>query len=310
MHITHCLRTLKALKLQNNVHLCTIKPKEQRRETMNLDWSDIHYFVLMVEKQTLKATAEALQVEHSTVSRRIERLEKQLNVHLFDRINKRYLLTADGQRLYTEAKKLQFNVRQFVQAAQDSLQEMTNVLVSMPPMIAHALVSPHLAAFQQRFPAIRLVLSSNTAISSLHQRQADIALRLVVPQQNDLVVRRLRDMQYGWFAHADYVKNTPESQWQYIDFGVTGPHTPWLNKQLADKSIGFVCNDFAVMQSAVMQKLGIGWLPFEYGNSSEFIQVHTSEIFIGQLHLVMHEDVRHAQKVRDVADFLIEILRE
>ena len=106
-------------KIPNDVYLCTIPMN------LNLDWNDIHYFLLLVENQTLTATANVLNVEHSTVSRRIERLEKELNVHLFNRIHKRYLLTDDGKRLYTEAKKLQFNVRQIAQTAQDSRQAMT-----------------------------------------------------------------------------------------------------------------------------------------------------------------------------------------
>ncbi|ASK26953.1 LysR family transcriptional regulator [Neisseria chenwenguii] len=275
---------------------------------MNLDWNDIHYFLLLVEKQTLTATAAALQVEHSTVSHRIERLEKQLDLHLFDRINKRYLLTADGERLYAEARKLQFNVCQFAQAAQDSRQAVTEVSVSVPPFVAYALIASRLAEFYRRTDTIRLVLSSNTAISSLHQRQADITLRFALPEQNDLVVRRLRDVHYGWFAHRDYARNTPETDWQYIRFAVDGLRSEWLKKQLADKNIRFACNDFAVMKSAVRQQLGVGWLPFEYGETADFVRVHTDEIFSGSLHLVMHEDVRHSQKVRAVADFLGEVL--
>ena len=42
---------------------------------MQPDWNDVHYFTVLVERETLTAAAEALNVQHSTVSRRIERLE-------------------------------------------------------------------------------------------------------------------------------------------------------------------------------------------------------------------------------------------
>lgn len=277
---------------------------------MNLDWNDIHYFLQLVEKQTLTSTAAALEVEHSTVSRRIERLEKQLGLHLFDRINKRYLLTADGERLYGEAKKLQFNIQQFTQAAQDSRQALTEVLVSVPPFVANGLLSPLLGEFYRRFQHIRLVLVSDANQSSLHQRQADIALRIVPPEQNDLVARRLRDVVYHWYAHKDYLARTPESDWQYLGLSLNGTKVQWVHQQLQGKPVRFSGNDFLLIQSAVQQQLGIGLLPTVYAENSDFVKVEQMATLTTPLYLIMHQDVRQSTRVREVADFLIEVLGE
>ncbi|MFC2292037.1 MAG: LysR family transcriptional regulator, partial [Kingella oralis] len=63
------------------------------------DWDDLHCFTVLVEKQTLTAAAETLGVQHSTISRRIARLEATLGLRLFDRIGRRYLLTDEGARI-------------------------------------------------------------------------------------------------------------------------------------------------------------------------------------------------------------------
>lgn len=272
---------------------------------MQLDWNDIHYFLLLVEKQTLTATAEALGVEHSTVARRIERLEKQLNLHLFDRINKRYLLTAAGERLYPEAKKLQFNIRQFRQTAEDSQQAVSEVLLSVSPFVAHALIAPLLSLFYQRFSHIRLVLTSDPTLSSLHQRQADIALRITLPEQNDLVARRLCDIDYRWYGHQDYLADTPKDAWQYLGLHLGGTQVKWVEEQLAEKPVCFVCNDFQMMQTAIVHKLGIGLLPCDY-RTEAMTELTAMPSLSTPLYLIMHEDVRHSQSVRDVADFLVE----
>ncbi|WP_150539071.1 LysR family transcriptional regulator [Actinobacillus vicugnae] len=274
----------------------------------NLDWNDLHYFILLVEKQTLTAAANALNVEHSTVSRRIERLEKQLNLHLFDRINKRYLLTDEGSQIYDEAKKLQLNILSLTQSAKDTSEQMAEVVLSAPPFVAHSVLAPQLSEFYRHFSHIRLILHSDTGISNLHQRQADIALRIAQPTQNDLVAKRLRDMEYRWFAHRDYLTRTPESQWQYLSLNLTGSHQQWLNEQLNGKSIRFACNDFQLLKSAVVQQLGIGLLPTYFANKNpEFVQIESINGYQSPLYLVMHEDVRHTQKVRAVADWLIEV---
>lgn len=68
-----------------------------------MDWNDVYFFTVLVEAGTLTAAAERLDVQHNTVSRRIARLERHLEVRLFDRIGKRYLLTDDGGRIYRQA---------------------------------------------------------------------------------------------------------------------------------------------------------------------------------------------------------------
>ncbi|AAU38613.1 MULTISPECIES: LysR family transcriptional regulator [Pasteurellaceae] len=277
---------------------------------MNLDWNDLHYFVLLVEKETLTAAANALDVEHGTVSRRIERLEKQLGLHLFNRINKRYLLTDDGRDLYAEAKKLQLNIKQFAQTAQDKCQSMGEVTVSAPPFVANSLITPLLAHFYRRFRHIRLILNSDSGLSNLHRSQADIALRIAQPKQDDLVAHRLMNVEYRWFAHRDYLACTPESERQFLSLNLTGTHQQWLQTQLTGKSVRFACNDFNIMKSAVLQQLGVGLLPVCYIDSPDLAAVKNMEYFRAPLYLVMHEDVRQSQKVRMAADFLIENLRD
>ena len=73
---------------------------------MNLDWNDVLHFVTLARHQTLSAAAEALGVQHSTVSRRIARLEKSLGLRLFHRMGKRHWLTEDGQRIHEHACEL------------------------------------------------------------------------------------------------------------------------------------------------------------------------------------------------------------
>ena len=163
----------------------------------HLDWNDVHHFVTLVEQETLTAASEVLDVQHSTVSRRIMQLEASLGLRLFDRIGKRYLLTEDGERLYMQARELSKNIAVFQRLAREQREAVTEVAISMPPVVLRWLLSPHLSAFYAQHPSIRLLLQSSAQLSNLHERQADIALRLLRPEANDLVVRRLRPLRFG-----------------------------------------------------------------------------------------------------------------
>ena len=71
-----------------------------------LDWDDIRYFVELARQGKLSATARVLDVEHSTVARRIGMLEARLGVRLFDRLPKHWALTVEGEELLAQARRV------------------------------------------------------------------------------------------------------------------------------------------------------------------------------------------------------------
>lgn len=280
-----------------------------------MDWNDLHYFVTLVEQQTLTGAAETLNVQHSTVSRRIAQLESALGLRLFDRIGKRYLLTDDGRRIHAQAQEVAVNMRVLQRLAREQREEIDEVVVSAPPVAAQVLLMPHFADFGRLHPNIRLTLQSSVMISNLHDRQADIALRVVKPEADDLVACRLRDVHYRLYAHPEYLKNTPRHDWAFFALNGHGTHGEFLSKQLIGRKIIFSSNDFSLIKTAITAKTGIGLLPDFYVRVEDgLLPVHlndnaTPETFSRALYLVMHEDLRRSPKVRKTADFLIERLQ-
>ena len=68
-----------------------------------LDLYDVYYFVQAVEKKGISATARALDLPKSTVSRRILALEAALGVRLIQRTTRRFAVTDVGQEFYERA---------------------------------------------------------------------------------------------------------------------------------------------------------------------------------------------------------------
>lgn len=63
-------------------------------------------FIAVVELGSLSKASEALHTSQPNLSLRIQQLEKQLNVQLFDREGKKLVLNPIGQKLYHDAKVL------------------------------------------------------------------------------------------------------------------------------------------------------------------------------------------------------------
>ena len=71
------------------------------------DWNDLRYFLELSRQGKLVRAAARLHVDHTTVSRRIGALEKQLDVRLFDKSPRGYQLTDAGLRLLPMAEKIE-----------------------------------------------------------------------------------------------------------------------------------------------------------------------------------------------------------
>lgn len=281
-----------------------------------LDWNDIQHFVTLVEHETLTAAAEALDVQHSTVSRRVAQLEASLGLRLFDRMGKRYLLTEDGQRLYAHARELAKDVGVLQRLAREQRQAVAEVVLTAPPVVLRALLLPHLPAFYAQVPGVRLLLHSGAEMRDLHQRQADIALRLVRPEAPDLVVRRLRPVRFGFYADAAYLRRTARADWRFLTLPATAnAQARWAHAQIGSGEVALACNDFELIKQGARAGLGIGFLPADSVQANDGLQpvaLHGTQAQTHEetLYLVMHEDVRRSPKVRAVADFLVRVLAQ
>ena len=70
------------------------------------DWNDLRYFLELSRQGKLVKAALRLQVDHTTVSRRIASLEKQLQARLFDKLPTGYQLTDARIRLLQTSEQI------------------------------------------------------------------------------------------------------------------------------------------------------------------------------------------------------------
>lgn len=281
---------------------------------MDIDWNDVHHFVTLVEKQTLTAAAEQLDVQHGTVSRRIHQLEAVLGLRLFDRVGKRYFLTRDGEIIYRQACELSRDMKILKHVARTQAQGLSEVTISAPPLLLREVLSHELPEFHREHASIRLLLTSDVRISNLHTRDADIALRIVYPEHDDLAVARLRSIHYGFYAHAGYLARHGRKDWQFLHFSAEGNRqSQWSAESIGDQPIVMATNDFGLIKQYIANQQGIGLLPdFAVRPSDGFQPVSLQDDVPGevveQLYLVMHENIRNTPRVRAVADFLTRVL--
>src|ERR1700761_9386370 len=71
------------------------------------DWDDIRYFLAVARDSSVRAAAEPLGVNHSTVLRRIAQLEEHLGAHMFEKLPSGYRLTEAGEEVVELANQME-----------------------------------------------------------------------------------------------------------------------------------------------------------------------------------------------------------
>ncbi len=119
----------------------------------------LRYFLAVAEEQNFSRAAERLRMAQPPLSDQIKRLEKDLEVRLFDRTSRGARLTAAGRLLLVEARRI------LAQADRTSEMirrvgngEVGRLTLGFVPSASNAVLPPLLREFRERYPDVQLFL--------------------------------------------------------------------------------------------------------------------------------------------------------
>ena len=145
-----------------------------------IDWDDVRYFLAVARAGSVRAAAERLGVNHSTVLRRIAQLEERLGAHMFEKLPSGYRLTAAGEEVLELANQMEVSSHQLETRVFGRDQSVRGLLrVTLSPMLATHLLMPDFAAFAALHPDIEMEILSSDEPVNLTNREADVAIRVV-----------------------------------------------------------------------------------------------------------------------------------
>jgi DNA-binding transcriptional LysR family regulator len=289
--------------------------------TGDFNWTLIRSFLAALDRGSLMGAARALSTSQPTVGRHIGELETQLGVVLFERTGRGLLPTPHAQRLADAARAMSAAADQLArQATGAQALARGSVRISASQPVTCMLLPPLLRQMRELHPDIQIELVSSNAVSNLLQREADIALRMVRPDQSSLVAKRVGQVAIGTFAHRDYLRRrgTPRAPADLLTHDVIG------NDRNTDILSGFARmgmpmqrDDFAVRtddlnayQAAVSAGLGVGFLARYVARQNPDLVPLLPMLDIPALPmwLAVHREIRSNPRIRRVWDFLSQTL--
>ncbi|MEV0261217.1 LysR family transcriptional regulator [Streptomyces sp. NPDC050617] len=178
----------------------TVDPRRIRAD-------DLRYLLAVTRTGRLVAAADALGVDHTTVSRRIAALEKSLGLRLMERGAEGWALTDAGKAVAENARAIEDALARVAEAVsgQDSPSLHGTVRVSAPDAFGTVIATPALARVRRRHPDLQVELITATRQLTLHPSGFDLALAIGRPAGNRLVTEHLTDYALGLYASAEYL---------------------------------------------------------------------------------------------------------
>ncbi|MEG0149691.1 MAG: LysR family transcriptional regulator [Comamonas sp.] len=178
-----------------------------------MDWDHLRFFGELARNGSMAAAARRLGVEHTTVSRRIQALEKQLGAVLFERAGGQWRLTEAGRQLLTVADSMQSAVdgleRGPLALASHSEGPAGLVRVGATEGFGTQLLASELARLTQRYPMLSIDLLALPRMLHLSRREADIVISLERPKRGSVVVTKLADYRLYLYGQREYLARKP-----------------------------------------------------------------------------------------------------
>ena len=283
-----------------------------------MDWDDLRYFDAVAQAGSLAGAARALNVNHSTVFRRLNRLEQNYGVRLFERHREGYSLSVAGEEMQQSVFRIGEEVAQLDRRLTGRDLSLSGTLtVTTTDTLMHRFLGPHLAAFRKRYQDVSLDVVLDTQYLNLSKRQADVAVRPTMNPPETLVGRRIADIGFAIYGSKDYLQYAgacrPLADHDWLGFEESLSHlaaAKWMRAQLPDAEIGFRANNLMALTSAAAAGMGVAALPCFLGDQEsalERIEMLPAETG-SALWLLTHADLRNTARVRAFMDCMAETI--
>jgi len=283
-----------------------------------MEWDDLRYVLAVTRTGSALAAARSLDVNQTTVIRRIGSLESRLGARLFDRGPAGYEPTPLGREAANAAARMEDEALAFANAVSAGRRALTgSVRLSAAETLANLLVAPCLQAFHKAHPGVRVELDASDRRVDVARGEADVALRAGSrPQGAGIVARRLPDNDWAIYCSRGYAGERgcpagPEAIAGHAVVALDGqmaqvPGSQWLVTRAAEADVRVRSNSLTNLVSNLRAGLGLGALPCILGDGEpNLVRCFAPPPELrSEMWLIVRAELKAAPHVRALSDFL------
>jgi DNA-binding transcriptional LysR family regulator len=285
----------------------------------DLDWNDLRHVLALAREGSFAAAGRRLELDPTTVARRLRAIERALGVRLFERGAEGEMRpTQAGEVAASRAEAVEAEIGGLTLAVKGADSEIGGtVRVTAVPILVNRVLIPAVPELVARHPGLRLELVADPRDVSLTRREADMALRLARPGPEtggQIIARRIGTLGYAAYAAShllapDLPRQVTDLPWLTYEDGMTSlPQARWIaGVARKDGYAPLVVNDAEPLLQAILAGLGRSLLPCIVADQiAGLARVPEDEqpFPTRELWLLTHPDLRHLARIAAVAAWI------
>jgi DNA-binding transcriptional LysR family regulator len=282
-----------------------------------LDWNLCRSFLAVIRGGSLSAAGRILGLTQPTIGRHIESLESKLGAVLFTRWQHGLQPTEVALDLVPHLEAMAGAAAALVRTASGEVEQARGtVRLTASEVVGGEVLPPILSAFRERYEGIVIELLLSNHNENLLKREADIAVRMVNPDQAGLVARRIGQIPISLYVHRSYAERygVPQTLDELSCHPIIGYDTaPAASNVLKTAELAVTRDLFSFRTDSGLAQLAMLRAGFGVGGcqdplarlNPDLLPVLRDTIrFEIPIWLVMHEDLRSTRRVRLLFDHL------
>lgn len=278
----------------------------------SLNWDDLRIALAVADAGSLAGAARVLRVQHSTVLRRLDALERRLGARLFERHRHGYAPTEAGELLTEQARRMRPGIDDVQRRILGRDTHLSGTLrVNTAFIVMQYLLPEPLAAFARAHPGIEVEVAESSALADLSRREAEIALRLSKQVPEHLVGRRLGTVRFAIFG-ARGAKGLPQKRQPLERLAAEAPwigferdrrtrfFDRWMTETVPPERVRLRVDLLQSVLAMLRTGLGVGLLPLFVAAREPGLLALSDPIEAVEtpLWLLTHPDLRRTARVR------------
>ena len=180
-----------------------------------LTFKQIDYALAVGKNLHFKKAADECYVSPSTLSNAITELETQLGVKIFERNNKKVIVTSLGHEILSKAKKIKLEVQNIHELAQHNVDGLSSSLsIGIIPTISPYFLPLVLPKIQKEFSNLQLKIEegqSQILTNRVKEGDLDMAILALPYDVQDLMSFKFWEEDFFWVSHSQN-KNAGKSE--------------------------------------------------------------------------------------------------
>jgi len=279
-----------------------------------MDWEDLRLVLAVCRAGTLSGAARALGVNYSTVFRRINSIEKDNKLRLFERYPQGYVMTESGEAVMRHAERMEEAANAVSRELLGTDTRLSGTIkLTAPKGVSRFALMPHLESFCKQHPEIDLDLIMTSSSLLLERNEADMAVRIGKRPPENYIAREVCKFSFGTYGSPEYIAghcDLAPLEHRWVE-NRDDPKPLWATDR--DRvNIVFRSDSMMVNLDAARRGLGLISTPHIVGDREpglERVDLPVKNVE-RTMWLLMHPDLRGTARVKALMNHLLTSLQQ